>query len=84
MSAVRRSGLPPKLIRTGDCECSNKNWTFTGNDDIKACKVDELRNILEACNLKKSGKKQELRARVWAHALKCHADIFVVDESDDE
>ena len=67
-----------------NCECSNKNWNLTGIDDIKSYKVDELKHILGACNLKKSGKKQELLARVWAHGLKCHTDVFVVDESDDE
>ena len=84
MSAVRLPGLPPSVAAGDDSTCSNDSWILTGIDQIKACTVVDLKKHLDACNLKKTGNKNKLCGRLWAHAICCHKDIFVSEESDDE
>ena len=60
MSAARLPGLPPTISDAYASTCHNDSWTSTGIEQIKACKVIELQQHLEACHLKKSGKKHEL------------------------
>ena len=46
--------------------------------------IVDLKKHLDACNLKKTGNKNKLCGRLWAHAICCHNDVFVSEESDDE
>ena len=84
MSAIRLPGLPPTIAGAGALTCPIDSWTLTGVEQIKACKVVELQQHLETCHLKKSGKKHELCGRLWVHAIICHNDAFVTEESHDE
>jgi len=64
MSAVRLPGLPLTIAGTDASTCPNDSWTLAGVEQIKTCKVIELQQHLEACHLKKSGKKHELCSRL--------------------
>ena len=76
MSAVRLPGLPPSVP---DSTCSNASKALTGLDRIKDCTIVDLKKHLgpEHVILKKSGNKDKLCGRLWAHAISCHNDAFV-------
>ena len=84
MSAARLPRLPPTIAGADASSCPKDSWTLTGVKQIKACKVIELQQHLEACRLKKSGTKHGFCEYLWAHAIICHNDAFVTEESDDE
>ena len=84
MSAARLPGLLPTIAGADASSFPNDSWTLTGVNQIKTCKVIELQQHLEAFHLKKSGTKHGLCGRLWAHAIICHNDSFVTEESDDE
>ena len=81
MSAVRLPGLPPSVP---DSTCSNASWALTGLDQIKLWTIVDFKKHLKACAFKKSGNKDKMCERLWAHAIFCHNDAFVTEESDDE
>ena len=66
MSAARLPGLPPTIAGPDASTCPNDSGTLTGVEQIKACNGIELQQHLEACHLKKSGKKDGLYGRLWA------------------
>ena len=74
MSAVRLPGLPPSVP---DSTCSNASKALTGLDRIKDCTIVDLKKHLGGCDFKKSGNKDKLCGRLWAHAISCHNDAFV-------
>ena len=81
MSAVCLPGLPPSV---SDPTCSDVSWTLTGLDPIKAFTIVDLKKHLRACDFNKSVNKDKLCGRLWAHAISCHNDAFVTEESHDE
>ena len=61
----------------------NLDWNIQDKDSLKGLTKSNLQNLCRKCDVKQDGNIDLICARLWAHALLHHCDVFA-EELDSE